>query len=216
MSRTRIELRPTSEAGYERTRAALRAELAAWAKASGREGLDPDCGEELLHYKWGYLDGHLGRWTRADLDAVLLELYPAKVIVADEDLDACLSEARTFISFLAEAGHLDPQSDDPVVLDRHLERLAGRFRRRMADARRYSSGKRLWLAMKAEGIRPDDERAVEAWSERFNARPLAERVALLGSPPRAAPAWAGPGRFTPGGPRPEGIQRRTPRGRRHR
>lgn len=169
--------------------------------------MDPDCFEELVHYKWGYLDGHLTRWTCADLDVVLLELFPAKVIVDGDDLDEVIPETAAFIGFLAETGLLDPGSDDPGVLCAHVEQLRPRFRRRMADRSRYSPGKRFWLAAAAEGVRVDDEGEVSAFIERFNRGSPAEREAVLG---RGAQARAGTGRFTPPGtrPRPKSSGRR--------
>ncbi len=189
-SRGRFDPCPRSQAGYERARARLAAEIGAWLEASGRGDVDPGSGEELLHYKWGYLDGHLTRWRRADLDTILCELFPAKVIVEEEDLGEVIPEAKVFISFLAEAGYLDPSGDDPAVLLRHLDRIAARFRRRMTDPRRYSTAKAMWLAMGAEGIGPEDEEAARVWIEHFNARPAAERAALLRLSPSAAPIVA--------------------------
>ena len=211
--RGRLDPCPRSQAGYERARTRLATELGAWLEASGRGDVDPGSGEELLHYKWSYLDGHLTRWRRADLDAVLCELFPAKVIVEEEDLGEVIPEAKAFISFLAETGYLDPAGDDPAVLLRHLDRIASRFRRRMTDPRRYSAAKRMWLAMGAEGIGPDDEEAARVWIEHFNARPTAERSALLGLSSSAAPIVA-VGRSRSTSPRQSGSRRSSPTRRR--
>jgi hypothetical protein len=206
-----VDFCPQSEAGYEAARGYLRERLAAWSEDSGAN-LAPDAGEELIHFKWGYLDEHLTRWTCADLDAVLLELYPAKMIVEDDELDEVLSEAAAFICCLAETGLLDPGSEDPEVLGDHLAGIGPRFRRHMADSSRYSSGKRFLLAAAAEGVPLDDQEAVEDFIEAFNASPLAEREAVLGSALRTMPAWAGTGRFTPPGTQPR--PRRKPNDRR--
>jgi hypothetical protein len=55
-------------------------------------GVEPhgDNGEAPIHYKWAYVDGHLTRWRRRDLDEVYLELHPAKVMVEDDDFDGVL------------------------------------------------------------------------------------------------------------------------------
>jgi hypothetical protein len=204
--RARFDPSPTSEAGYETARRRLRAEFTRWAELNGSD-LGPDSFEELVHYKWGYLDGHLTRWARADLDAVLLELFPAKMIVDDDDLDDIIPETAAFIGFLTDTGLLDPRSEDPQLLCAHLDQLEARFRRRMADQSRYSPGKRFWLAAAAAGVQPDDEQAVTAFIEQFNTRPLTERDAVLG---RRAQTSAGTGRFTPPGtqPRPKTSNRR--------
>jgi len=206
----RFDPSPTSEAGYEAARRRLRAAFAHWAELNGTD-LGPDSFEELIHYKWGYLDAHLTRWTRADLDSVLLELFPAKMIVDDDDLDDVLPETHAFIDFLSDTGLLDPASEDPSLLHAHLNQLDAPFRRRMADRSRYSPGKRFWLAAAAAGVQPDDEQGVAAFIEQFNTRPLAERDAVLD---RRAQTKAGTGRFTPPGTqaRPKTTNRR----RRHR
>jgi hypothetical protein len=191
----RFDPSPTSEAGYEAARQQLRAKFARWAEHT-RTDLGPDSFEELVHYKWGYLDGHLTRWTRADLDGVLLELFPAKMIADDDDLAQVIPETTAFIGFLTDTGLLDPGSEAPQLLRAHLDQLEDRFRRRMADRSRYSPGKRFWLAAAAAGIQTEDEQAVAAFIEQFNSRPLHERDALLG---RGAP---GTGRFTPPGTQP--------------
>ena len=202
----RFDPSPTSEAGYETARRRLRAEFTRWAELNGTD-LGPDSFEELIHCKWGYLDGHLTRWTRADLDRVLLELFPAKMIVSDDDLTQVIPETAAFIGFLADTGLLDPASEDPQLLRAHLNQLDAPFRRRMADQSRYSPGKRFWLAAAAAGVQPDDEQAVAAFIEQFNTRPIAERDAVLG---RRAQTSAGTGRFTPPGtqPRPKTTNRR--------
>ncbi|MGH2628782.1 MAG: hypothetical protein ACRDHY_19260 [Anaerolineales bacterium] len=200
---------PKTEAGYEAARQRLREEFTRWSEQNGT-GPGPDSFEELVHYKWGYLDGHLTRWTRADLDAVLLELFPAKMIVDDNDLGDVVPDTATFMAFLAETELLDPASEQLQVLLAHLGHLPARFRRSMADRSRYSPGKRFWLAAASAGIRPDDDQAVSAFIEEFNARPPAERDAVLGHRAQTAPSAGGAGRFTPPGtqPRPKSTARR--------
>ncbi len=94
----RFDPSPAGEAGYEAARQQLRAAFTRWAETTSTE-LGPDSFEELVHYKWGHLDGHLTRWARADLDAVLLELFPARMIVDDDDLAQVIPETVAFIGF---------------------------------------------------------------------------------------------------------------------
>jgi hypothetical protein len=189
----RFDPRPETEAGYQAARRQLRRSFTRWSNATG-SAFGPDCFEELVHYKWGYLDGHLTRWRCADLDEVLLELFPAKVVVEAEDMGDVVPEAKTFITFLAETGLLDPGSDQPERLHLHLGKIESRFVRRMADRRRYSWGKRFWLGAAEAGVDVDDEKALAAYIEDFNARPEAERRAAMG---RARSTAQRRGRFTP-------------------
>lgn len=191
-----IDLSPPDLAGYEAARRGLSRQLIAWGRATGRE-LDPDTGEQLLHYKWGYLDDDLARWRCADLDKILLELFPAKMLLAPEEAGEMIEETRTFLRFLSESGHLDAAGDSLAVLWRHLSHIGPRMRRRLGDARLYSWGKRMWLAMAKDGITPDNLAGVSTWTARFHALPMSGKEALLGGPLRNLPTWAGPGRFTP-------------------
>ena len=161
-----------------------------------RRGTDP--------LQVGVSRGHLNRWTCDDLDEVYLELHPAKVVVEEDDLGSVLAEAKAFISYLDESGILDPTSDDPDVLHDHLDRMEGQFRSNMADASRYSIGKRFWTAAAAEGVQLGEERAVHTFMETFNARTRAERGTILDGQVRNRSSREATGRFTPPGtiPRP--------------
>lgn len=194
------------EEGYERASAELKRRFGAWATARGLE-LDGEEIESLLHYKWGYLDGHLTNWRRSDLYEIYLELHPAKVVVEPEELGAVLDEARAFIEFLAGTGLLDGRSEPAEALLDYLVEIDGEFRSRMADTSRYSFGKRLMSRANAEGVSIGDSAGVAEFIARFNALPASERDAVLGptlaarapnpramprgTPPRAAPCKRG-------------------------
>lgn len=209
MDDTASHWEPESDDGYEAARTELKRRFAVWA-TRGDDVFDAEAPEGLLHYKWGYVDGHLTRWTRRDLDEIYLELYPAKVMAELEEFDEILAEARMFITFLSETALLDEHSEPAEVLLDHLSRIEGRFRANMADRSRYSFGKRLWSEAAAEGVRLDDPGAVEAFMARFNARPRAERDAILGEGVKPGSRQAPTGRFTPPGtpPRPSSGKRR--------
>ena len=199
--RTRFNPTPRHDAGYAASRRFLRSAFSTWSDETA-SAFGPDCFEELIHYKWGYLDRHLTCWRAADLDAILLELFPAKVVVEADELGNVIPEAKAFISFLADTGLLDPASDDPDALCSHLERISGRFRARMAERSRYSPGKRFWLAAAAAGVDIEDDKAVAAYVKQFNARLDAERASLLGEASTAVPSARKGGRITPRGTRP--------------
>ena len=200
MPRTTPDWLPESEEDYEVARRDLKKRFAKWRAVAG-VAVEKDAGEALIHYKWAYLDGHLTRWTCENLDDVYLELHPAKVIVEDGDLEDVLDEAKAFITFLDETGLLDPDSEPADVLVDHLDAIEEQFRHNMADASRYSFGKRMWTTAQAEGVRIDDRASVEAFITDFNSRPLAQRDAILG--PGLLPRPQATGRFTPPGTQPK-------------
>jgi hypothetical protein len=200
MARTAFDWEPDGEEDYEVARSELKKRFAQWLEVVGIESQGDD-GEAPIHYKWAYVDGHLTRWTRRDLDQIYLELHPAKVMVDNDELDGVLEEAKNFIGFLDETGLLDPDSESADVLVDHLEAIAEQFRLNMADASRYSFGKRLWTTAQAEGVRMDDQASLNAFIADFNTRPISERDAILG--PGLPPRPAATGRFTPPGTRPK-------------
>jgi hypothetical protein len=189
---------PEDEDDYEAAKAELKRRFAAWADDKGLE-VERDGPEGLLHYKWAYVDRHLTRWRRRDLYEIYLELYPAKVMAEADELNVILTETKTFITFLAETGLLDEESESAEVLCDFLDEIAPEFRAHMADSSRYSFGKRLWTEAASEGVSPDNPAAVEAFMDRFNSRPRAERDAILGRGVMPAGRRATSGRFTPPG-----------------
>ena len=214
MARPTPPFDPTpEEEGYEASRSYLKKRFATWG-AEQRVELGTDAGEAPIHYKYHYVDGHLTRWSCADLDQVYLELHPAKVIVEADELEEVLDEAKAFLAFLDDAGLLDPESDDPRVLADHIDAIAPRFRTNMADVSRFSPGKRLWSAAISEGVKLDDEAAVQSFMASFNARSRAERELVFGHSLPATSSRTPSGRATPPGTRPRQISasRRRKRG----
>jgi hypothetical protein len=189
---------------YEDANAELKRRFAAWAEQHGLE-VDPEAPELALHYKWGYLDGHLTRWRTDDLDEVYLELFPAKVMLEPDEIGQVLEEAKAFVRFLAQTGLLANGSDPADVLVEHLGSIEGEFRAAMSDPSRHGMAKRFMTAAAAEGVTPDDEEGLQAFIQRFNARSRAARDAVL-----RAPTLSARGRVTPPGtrPRPSSAKRR--------
>jgi hypothetical protein len=69
MARTTPDWEPESEEDYEVAASELKKRFAQWLGVVGIESRGDD-GEAPIHYKWAYVDGHLTRWTRRDLDEV--------------------------------------------------------------------------------------------------------------------------------------------------
>ncbi|MGH8899222.1 MAG: hypothetical protein ACRDZ4_19885 [Egibacteraceae bacterium] len=167
--------------GFEEAREALLDEHRQWL--TGR-GLTEDdwVADQLLHFKWGYQDGHLGRWRVADLDEIFLHLFPRKVIVDTDDLPDVLPAAGRFLEFLADKGALAPDSDPLTRLFGALEGLTKPFLAEMRDRAGFGIAKSLFTGMADEGVDFTDPKAVDAWLADFNARPFEERDGLLPRP----------------------------------
>jgi hypothetical protein len=166
-------LAPESEEDYEVARSELKKRFTQGLAVAGIEPHGDD-GEAPIHYGWAYVDGHLTRWTRQDLDEIYLELHPAKVMVEDDDLDEVLEEAKDFIGFLDGTG---PRPGRHRVRDaitwhrtspssslRSLDRQAVRKRRQGWRCSRHEqvraptdqSGEPNFLATRVGLARPED------------------------------------------------------------
>lgn len=134
--------------------------------------------EQVLDFKWRYLDGDLARWTQSDVDTVLLEIYPAKTVLRPADHADVIRGFAGLLRFLAIEGFCS--DEDGERLAHSVEQRAAEFELAMADADRFSAGKRLTAAMLADGVELGDQEAMDAWVAEFNARSFEERGHVLG------------------------------------
>jgi hypothetical protein len=175
-----LEFGPDDEERFFVARDELLDRFERWLDAQGRSvELRVDV-ELVLGFKWGYLGGHLGRWRTVDLDELLLELYPRKVVADRELAELTVQAVAGLLEFLDEQGLLVPGSDPLPRLLARLDALRGPFLEALGDASRYGLGKSLFGAMMADGVDLDDDAAVGGWVETFNAGPREERDRVLG------------------------------------
>jgi hypothetical protein len=141
---------------------------------------------QVVDFKFGYLDGHLGRWSADDVHEILLGLYPAKVMLDAADWHEVSTGFAAFLRFLKREipGH-DPPLESLAEL---TERLSPQFFAAMGDESNWSFGKRMWATASAEGVDLADQASMERFIADFNERSLAERDAILGPLPGAAEA----------------------------
>lgn len=167
---------PDDQAAYEAARDRLIEEFA----RSGGGGFER-VAEQVLDFKWGYLDGDLLDWSPADIDEVLFGLYPAKVLLDTEGIAEVPTGFAAFLRFLA--GHQPEHSPPFDVLAEYVELSASRFISAMNDEDNWSFGKRMWSTALGEGVDLSDENAIGRWMEDFNSRSLGERDHILGRLP---------------------------------
>ena len=138
--------------------------------------------EQVLDFKWGYLDGDLRELVAGRLDEILFGLYPAKVLIdAEDDRRRPDRASPAFLRFLA--GRRPDHSPPFEVLAEYVELSASRFISAMNDEDNWSFGKRTWSTALAEGVDLSDEDAIGRWMEDFNSRTLGERDQILGRLP---------------------------------
>lgn len=167
---------PDDQAAYEAARDRLIEEFA----GSGGGGFER-VAEQVLDFKWGYLDGDLLNWSPADIDEMLFGLYPAKVLLDAEGIAEVPTGFAAFLRFLA--GRRPDHSPPFEVLAEYVERSASRFVSAMNDEDNWSFGKRMWSTALGEGVDLSDRDSIERWMEDFNSRSLGERDHILGRLP---------------------------------
>jgi hypothetical protein len=177
----RLEFSPDDEEAFHQAHDELCDQFAGWAERRAPEA-DPVLVSFALDYKWGYGDGHLGRWITADLTDMLLSWFPRKVSVFGEEAERVTPSLRAFVDWLAEEGLLDPASDPPAALRATLERLTPQFLAAMDDPSRYGPAKSLVALMQASGIDVTDQDAISCFIGGFNELPEQERKRLLPLP----------------------------------
>ena len=139
--------------------------------------------EQVLDFKWAYLDGDLLTWSPADVEEVLFGLYPAKVLLDAEGISEVPAGFAALLRFL---GAEQPGHEPPLeVLAAYVERSTSRFVAAMNDEDNWSFGKRMWSTALADGVDLSDEDEVGRWVEGFNQRSVGERDRILGRLPTA-------------------------------
>ncbi len=153
--------------------------------------------KDALRFRSGR-SGPVAGWTAEDVDAYLLDYYPAKGLAPDERLEQVPTHLSDFLEWLIGSGEGDTETlraaRDRVALCREA------FLRYTREPQRFSPSKTLVRAARAEGVDVEDSAAVDAFLKRFRKR-LARDPSLL--PTAAGPlqrkAWV----WTPGQPAPD-------------
>src|SRR4051794_534005 len=199
------------EDGFQRVMEMLLAELEQHATAT----YPPDSvvwqhgdfvASTMLQWKGGHQDGHLGRWTCADLAEYLLDYFPRKVSVDDDTLAAVPECVRAFLGFLDERGSL---TGEPLEqLDHALDELRYEFDQRARDSTHWGIAKSMFMQMRTEGLDPGAPGALDAWITDFNTRPHQQRDQIIGPAADRAHAAGLHSAAGPRAPKPQRAQQR--------
>ena len=134
--------------------------------------------DQVLSFKWAYLDGDLASWTNDDVRAILLDLDPCKVTLGPHEDAEVIDGFAGLLRFLADESLLEGSRAQRLA--RTVEATRSSFAEAMADDSRFGTGKRLVAAMRADGVDPTDQSNLDAWIAKFNERPFRERDRILG------------------------------------
>lgn len=120
-----------------------------------------------------WCDGDPLRWSPGRVALHLTAWIPAKVVCDDESLDAVESVFPRWLRFAAERRGLDGD-----LLEMNLAAARESFvemRVDSADPSKRSTSTNIVIDMMADGVELDDDAAVQAWIDAYNAHPRHER-----------------------------------------
>jgi hypothetical protein len=153
--------------------AAALTEFRRWTKtAADRMRADPaeEIGqiEILLDLMRDYLEiDRPADLTPAELEQLLLRVYPRKITILDESQTVDTIPAMSdFIAFLGESGALPAAKAH--ALDRELGLIAPRFGEAVMDPAHWGMARSFVTAMAADGVNFDDEADVQRWIADYN------------------------------------------------
>lgn len=179
-----LELSQADEDGFGRVRGQLLDGFGDWLTA--QPGLDEATAQDAavdasiaLDWKFGYGDGHLGRWTTGDVAEFLLSWCPRKLSVSQADSVTIPGSIAAFTDYLAAARLLAPGSASPARLRAAATGAASEFVTAMGDPANFGMAKSIFAGALASGADPTNLAELESWIARFNSLSDEERKAAL-------------------------------------
>ena len=151
--------------------------------ASGGDAPDADLiASHCLDYSCDYLGDDGLRWSPIVVEQFMLDYLPRKVSMSLAEVRQVPTVLRGWVRFALARRGLEERwiAETQSAVDAN----AKAFRSAMTNVDEFGLAKRLGASMLADGVAPLDQASVDRWIEDFNARPLAERDALLGRPRR--------------------------------
>ena len=182
--RVQLLIRDDDEAGFERARDWLLEGFGGWLR--DERPLSPEAADEAvsdaglaLDWKFGYGDGHLGRWTAGEIAEFLLGWCPRKLSVSQEDCQAIPGHIASFTDYLAAHGLLARGSAATAVLRAAATDATAEFVAGMGNPANFGMAKALFAGAAEYGYDATGEAGLAAWMERFNSLSDEEREAIL-------------------------------------
>jgi hypothetical protein len=179
-----LQLRQDDDVGFGRVRDRLLDGFGGWLKA--QPGLDEAAAHDAtidagiaLDWKFGYGDGHLGRWTTGDVAEFLLSWCPRKLSVSQADSVSIPGSIAAFTDYLAAERLLATGSASPARLRAAATGAAGEFVTAMGDPANFGMAKSIFSGALAAGADPNDPAQLEDWVTRFNSLSDEDRKAVL-------------------------------------
>jgi hypothetical protein len=197
LDRVQLQIRDGDESGFKQTRDWLLSEFGEWLRDASRLS-EPDADEAVsdaslaLDWKFGYGDGHLGRWTASDVTEFLLSWCPRKLTASQDDCVSIPENVASFTDYLAASRLLASGSATAAVLRAAATEATAEFMAEMSNPANFGMAKALFAGAAERGYGMTSEAEIAAWIDQFNALSDEEREAILpddvlGTRPPAVP-----------------------------
>jgi hypothetical protein len=119
-------------------------------------------------------------WKTGDAHRLLVNTAAPRLTDAYGLAEHGPSALRVLVDFLDDTDRFHPASMRISALRKELDRAAAKFPAAMADESLWRMAKRIFTAMRAEGVAPADDVAVDAWAAAFSTATAERRRAVLG------------------------------------
>lgn len=151
----------------------------ATSKEAGRSALVADLARYFIDYRFDYTDGDPLRWSPLAVELCLLDWFPRKVTLDDEELASVPDALRRFVRYAGRRKGLTRASIAETI--EAVDQFEPQFLTAMRDPAQYGPAKSIADEMLRDGVDLTDPEAVADWIEAFNARPFADRDAVFKS-----------------------------------
>jgi hypothetical protein len=141
----------------------------------------PLCLELLLEARENWLtspDPTL--WKTGDAHRLLIDTVAPRLTDIHGLREHGPSVLRALVDFLDDTDRFHPASMRAAALRKELDRAAAKYPVAMADESVWRLAKRIFTAMRADGVDVADDTAVDAWADAFSGAPTQRRRAVLG------------------------------------
>ncbi len=168
------------------------------SKEAGRSKKPVELASLFVDCRLERLDADPFRWSPIAVELCLLDWLPRKATLDAADTRAVPDALKRWIRYSGRRKGLPRPAIEETLAA--VDQFTPDFGRAAADPSSPGPAKSLVDALMAEGVDLTDEQARDAWIAEFNARPSAERDAILGmaggpnrrAQPRLAPERAEP------------------------
>ena len=123
-------------------------------------------------------DGDPQRWSPTVVELFMLDYLPRRVSLSAEEIEALPEVLTAWVRFALTKRGLEERFVGEAA--DAVQAFTAQFREAMADGDNFGPAKALMSALRADGVDPTDQQAVDAWLAAFNARSEEERDRLFG------------------------------------